>query len=342
MKAIIKNKKELNNREKLENVIPLKTPFSLFVEPSDKCNFKCKFCPTSNIDLMKNTEGRNYGNMDFNLYKKVIDDICEFDDNIKMLHLYQHGEPLLNKYFPEMVRYAKKSGRINRIDTTTNAYLLTNELSIKIIESGLDRINISIEGVNEEQYYQVSNVKINFEKLIENISFFYNNKNRCEVSIKIPGNYISENDKKNFYDVFGNICDFIFVENLSNNWGEFEIKDINIDESISTMGEKIQYVDVCPMIFYTISVNSNGSVSPCCADWKRKVIIGDANNEKIKDIWNGKKLRDLQILFLEGRRKEHSFCSSCYSPIYSMTDNIDRYKIDILKRIDENGGHYVL
>ena len=332
MKAIIKSKKDIEDRKKLEDVIPLNTPFSIFIEPSDKCNFKCKFCPTSNLELMKNTEGRNYGNMDFTLYKKVIDDICEFDENIKMLHLYQHGEPLLNKNFADMVQYAKKSCKINRIDTTTNGYLLTKELSMKIIESGLDRINISIEGVDEYQYYQVSNTKINFEKLVDNITYFYNNKNKCEVSIKIPGNYLSENDKKNFYNIFGNICDFIFIENIAETWSEFKIDDININKNISIIGNKIEYISICPMIFYTMSINSNGTVSPCCADWKRKVIIGNVNEEKIKNIWNGKKLRDLQISFLEGKRKEHPFCSSCYSPIYNMTDNIDKYADTIIKR----------
>ena len=46
MKAEIKPRIELENRTKLEEVIPLATPFVLFVDPSDICNFHCKFCPT--------------------------------------------------------------------------------------------------------------------------------------------------------------------------------------------------------------------------------------------------------------------------------------------------------
>ncbi|MCZ9957417.1 hypothetical protein [Brachyspira hyodysenteriae] len=70
MKAKIKPRIDLENRTKLETVIPLETPFIIFIDPSDKCNFKCKFCPTGNIELMQNTSGRNFGSMDFNLYKK--------------------------------------------------------------------------------------------------------------------------------------------------------------------------------------------------------------------------------------------------------------------------------
>ena len=82
MKAQIKSKVS-DNREKLQDKIPLDTPFGLYIEPSDKCNFRCKFCPTSDLKLMKATEGRNYGNMNLDLYKKVIDDTAEFNGKIK-------------------------------------------------------------------------------------------------------------------------------------------------------------------------------------------------------------------------------------------------------------------
>ena len=333
MKSLIKPKKELENRIKLEEEIPLNTPLSIFIEPSDKCNFKCKFCPTSNLELMKSINGRNYGNMDFDLYKKIIDDLAEFDDNIKLLHLYSDGEPLLNKHFYKMVEYAKKSSKINRIDTTTNAYLLNEELSLKIIEAGIDRINISIEGINEEQYLNIANAKIDFQKLVDKITFLYNNKNKCEISIKIPGNYLISDNKKRFYDIFGNICDFIFIENIVPVWYDFNYDGINVETNKSVIGEEVDYVSVCPSIFYSFAINSNGSVSPCCADWGRKLIIGDAKTESIKDIWNSPLLKKLQIYMLEGNRKNHPVCSSCNSPSCNATDNIDKFALDILKKI---------
>lgn len=71
MKAEIKPRIDLKNRTKLEEVIPLKTPFIINIDPSDRCNFQCKFCPTGDRELMKKTPGRNHGLMDFELYKKV-------------------------------------------------------------------------------------------------------------------------------------------------------------------------------------------------------------------------------------------------------------------------------
>ncbi|GAI93190.1 unnamed protein product, partial [marine sediment metagenome] len=56
--------------------------------------------------------------MDFELYKKIIDDLKEFDAPLKVLRLYKDGEPLLNNRFADMVRYAKGSGVVKYIDTT--------------------------------------------------------------------------------------------------------------------------------------------------------------------------------------------------------------------------------
>ena len=170
MKAKIKPRIDLVNRTKLETVIPLAVPFIINIDPSDKCNFQCKFCPTGDRELMKATKGRNFGAMDFGLYKKIVDDLREFEKPVKVLRLYKDGEPLLNRHFGEMIRYAKKSRLCDRVDTTTNASLLTQEKSLEIIEAGLDRINISIEGVNAAQYREFSKYGVDFEKLVKNMA----------------------------------------------------------------------------------------------------------------------------------------------------------------------------
>lgn len=274
MKAKIKPRDEIsNNREKLEDKIPLNTPFLILIDPSDRCNFRCRFCPTSDLKLMQATDGRNYGNMNFDLYKKVIDDIKEFDNNIKTIYLYKDGEPLLNPYFPDMIKYAKNYNVIDKISATTNGSLLNKELSLSIVEAGLDKLQISIEGINEEQYFNISNIKIDFNKLVNNIQFLYDNKKQLEIYIKIVGNNLIESEKTEFYKIFGDICDYIFIENAAQIWNNFEISDsINIKNDKTLYGKKVKYKNVCPQIFYSIAVNSNGTVSPCCNDWSRKLI----------------------------------------------------------------------
>ena len=332
MKAEVKPRIELENRTKLETVIPLATPFVIFVDPADICNFKCTFCPTGDQDLMKSV-GRPLKVMKFDLYTKIIDDIAEFDQKIKVLRLYKDGEPLLNKKLPQMIKYAKDKGVADKIDTTTNASALTNERSLALIEAGLDRINISIYGVNEKQYKEFSKVNIDFKKIVENVKFFYENRKQCEVLVKINGDTLTKDEKQFFLDTFGDYCDKIFIEHIMGCWPEFEIKGVDINDEFGIYGQEIKEVSVCPYVFYAFSINSDGSVSTCFLDWARKLIIGNANTQSVKNIWFGEGMKEYRKMFLEGGRKEHPVCKDCGQLTHGMPDNIDKYSEKLLKRL---------
>ena len=115
MKAEIKPRINLEDRTPLQEVIPLDTPFVIFVDPSSACNFLCPFCPTGHRDMIDAT-GRFQGIMKFDMFKKIIDDLGEFAKPIKVLRMYKDGEPLLNKNLAAMIAYAKQSGFVDFIE----------------------------------------------------------------------------------------------------------------------------------------------------------------------------------------------------------------------------------
>jgi len=332
MTAAIKPRIDLRNRTRLETVIPLKTPFIINVDPSDKCNFQCKFCPTGDRRLMNDIH-RPLKLMDFDLYRKIINDINEFEDPIRVLRLYKDGEPLLNPRFADMVRYAKENPKILRVDTTTNASLLNPKRNLEIIQAGLDRINISVEGVNEQQYKDFSKYKINFDRFVENIAHFYENKGNCEVIIKINGDLISEHDKATFTEAFKDKADGIYLEHIMSCWPKFELNSVEVNKTHGVYGQDIREIMVCPYVFYSFSINSDGCASLCFLDWSRKLIIGDARMQSVKEIWNSSKMRGYQKMFLMQRRKEHPICGRCGQMTHGMPDDIDEYAEPLLSRI---------
>ncbi len=334
MKAEFKPRIDLKNRTKLETVIPLRTPFIINIDPSDICNFQCKFCPTGDRELMKKTPGRNHGLMDWELYKKIINDITEFEDKVKVIRLYKDGEPFLHPRFADMVHYAKTSGCCDRVDTTTNAALLTRELSDRIIEAELDRINISIEGVNEDQYADFSQYKINYESFVNNIAYLYEHKKNTEMIVKINGDILTEEQKQQFLDTFGDITDGIFIESIMDCWPTFEQKKVSVNEERGIYGQEIREVLTCPYVFYSFAINSDGTVSLCFLDWHRKLLIGDAKKESVKDIWLGDKLLEYQKMFLRGERKQHLVCRECGQLRQGQPDDIDMFSKELLKRIE--------
>ena len=71
-----------NNRHNLAEVIPMETPYSMFIDVCNACNFKCKFCA---IQYAKRELHFPKMCMKYEDYKKVIDDIAGFKAPLKML-----------------------------------------------------------------------------------------------------------------------------------------------------------------------------------------------------------------------------------------------------------------
>jgi len=332
MKAKIKPRIQLEGREPLKDNIPLSTPWVIFVDPSDICNFNCRFCPSGDLELM-NRVGRDVQMIDFGLYKKIINDISKFDKPIKVLRLYKDGEPLLNKNFAKMVRYANDYCCAERIDTTTNASMLEPKRNLEIINAGLDRINISIEGVNAEQYVKFSNYRLDFDKFVGNIEHFYDNRGSCEMIIKTNGDLISSEDKYKFFDIFGDICDGISIEHAMGCWYEFDMGGIKQNTKYGIYGQPIKEVDVCPYVFYSMSINSDGRVSACFLDWARKLLIGDVKNQSVKEVWNSQEMNGYREMFLLGNRCEHPICKNCSQLSHGQPVDLDKYADVLLRRL---------
>jgi MoaA/NifB/PqqE/SkfB family radical SAM enzyme len=232
-----------------------------------------------------------------------------------------------------MVKYAKDNPKILSIDTTTNASLLNPKKNLEIIEAGLNRINISIEGINYKQYKEFSKYKINFDKFLENIQHFYENRNKCELIIKINGDVISEDDKKLFQEIFHNKADGIYIEHVMSCWPEFELDGVQVNKEHGVYGQVIKEVMICPYVFYSFSINSDGTASLCFLDWSRKLIIGDVRETSVRDIWKGNKMRAYQEIFLMKKRKDHPVYRECGQMTHGLPDDIDKHAEMLLGRI---------
>ena len=336
MKAKYEPRIDLINRTQLENVIPLETPFVVFVDPSDACNFKCRFCPTSDRDLMK-AVGRPWKQLPFELFTKIADDMARFPSQVEVLRLYKDGEPLLNKRLVDMIKYAKDVGASKRIDTTTNAALLTKEKGKALADAGLDRINISLYGVTNEHYKNFSGVKLEFERVLANVRDFYEVRGNCEMLVKISGDTLTSEEKQMFLDHFGDHTDKIYIEHIMSCWPEFELRGLDVNSEKGIYGQDIKEVNACAYPFYSFSINSDGRVSVCFLDWSRKMIVGDVKEQSVQEIWNGTKMRSYRKMFLEGNRKKHQTCGNCGQMSHGAPDNIDPFKEMLLEKLNKIG-----
>lgn len=321
MKAKFRSRLSSTRRD-LGEIAPLGTPFVLIVDPASHCNFKCRFCPTGDLELIQST-GRYQGAMAFDTFKKIIDDLQEFDEPVRVLRLYKEGEPLMNKRFADMVRYARQSDKIERIDTTTNGVLLTPKTSEKVIAAGTDQINISVNGIRNEQFLDLVRTKVNFQRYVENIRYLYSIRGNCEIYVKAIEENLSEDDRKRFLDIFGDIADRVFFEHLFPNWPGFDDPIIPKQCDVGLYGDEVLERAVCPYIFYSTTINSDGTVSLCVQDWARKLVVGSVAEESVRDIWLGQRINAHRLAHLSGCRKNDATCAQCQCMSLGVFDNID-------------------
>jgi MoaA/NifB/PqqE/SkfB family radical SAM enzyme len=271
--------------------------------------------------------------MRWETFTRTVDQLLEFPRKLKAIRLYGFGEPLLNKMLPEMIAYTKDRAVTEFVEFTTNGWWLNPEVNQRLIAAGLDAITISIPGLDQARSLQSCGKKIDILAYLENIENFYiRSHGKCRIHIKMTNYKAGEEDIDLFYSLFGDVCDEISVDNVVPIWpdiaGELVEKDKNIYRGV------IEPVQVCPYIFYHLTIHANGDVSTCFVDWQHLNAIGNVHTDTLLGIWNGWTLNQLRKDHLNGYRNNiYTLCSNCPQLIYGQPDNIDKCAKDILERL---------
>lgn len=306
-------------RTRLAEVLPLDTPFVVQIFPVYACNFACNYCIFS-IDKSKRGFISDKIVMDFDLYKKCIDDIAMFPNKVKVLRFVGIGEPMLHKNIVDMIKYAVSKNVAHTMEMLTNASLLTPELSDSLISAGLSRLVVSLQGTTKDIYYKICGANIDFEKFIENLRYFFNNKGAAQVYIKIVDSALQgREDEENFYKIFGDICDTMAIEYAVPIHSGVDYDNIleNKEMSLTQFGLPVSEVQICPQPFFTMQINPDGKVVPCFS-FEYPEIIGDCNNQSLYEIWNGKNFQKFRRVMLNGTRHVCQICAECNIIKYRM------------------------
>lgn len=335
--TILSRKNDLRKKERqfLPDVIPLKTPFVMYIEPTNVCNFECSFCPTGNKKLLQEVQRKDCF-MPLDLFKKLVDDLKEFPDKIKLINLWKDGESFLHPQLAEMCEYLGKANVAERFIIRTNGTLLEKKLNEKIIASGINEIGISIEAMDDQKYFELTRRKVSYDSLIRKVRELHEISGDCRIYVKTLDVGLTEEEKQKFYNDFSSISDVCTIEYLMGWSGDHSDKfklgyEVNVQEG----GSPLNKISVCTLPFTTMAVNSNGDVSTCNADWMHKNIVGNIKEQSITDIWNGEILRNFRIMHLKHLKENNAACKNC-DFITQGVDSIDGYEEKVLNQLNFN------
>lgn len=288
-------------------------PLSMEIEPTTSCNLRCPQCPSGLREFSRNT-----GMLNLDLYKKIIDEIHE---ELVWLILYFQGEPFLNKQFLEFVSYA--SVRNIYTATSSNAHYFTDEIAKATVESGLDRLIISIDGTTQDTYgkYRVGGkldkVIVGTERLLywknklnkttphiiwQFIAFKHNEHQIPEIKALAKKIGVDELGIKTaqIYD-YQNSVDFI-PEN----------KDLSRYEKLPDGSYRIKnkLLNQCWRMWRGSVITWDGLVVPCCFDKDATHRFGDVSTDSFQQVWRSDKYNVFRQAILKSRR-EIDICTNC-------------------------------
>ena len=330
------------DRQVLRDVLPLAKPFTVLIEPSSRCNFRCLQCFQSLREDSYFTRSRTHLSLD--RFSRVLDQLVAWGGpRIKVLKLSLYGEPFLNRDFGEMLRLAREAGVAERIETTTNASLLTRELAEDLIRYELDYLRVSVYATTEQRQRAVTGANVSLAQIRENLGVLLRvretaRSERPFVGCKMIDSYGEDNQR--FLDTFRNVADETYIDK-PHGWirtGEVDFIERYYETAAGEVREDLRAASVervaCPLAFTTMAVRSNGDVSPCCVDYAGGTNLGHVDDQTLQALWESPEWYGFQKMQLEGRRAENPSCAGCDFPLstHYTKDDVDGVEVGRLRR----------
>lgn len=289
-------------------------PLSISFEPTTSCNLRCPECPSGLRQFTRPT-----GMLKKDFFRETIDDIYK---DILYLIFYFQGEPFLNKDFLEMVKYASAKGIYTA--TSTNAHYLTDEVARKTVESGLDRLIISIDGTTQEVYKQYR-IGGNIDKVIEGAKNIV--KWKRQLKSKTPFVFFQ------FLVVKPNEHQVEEIKKLAKEVGVDEVRFktaqvydyendpnqlIPVNENFSRYKKnkegktvsKNKLANHCWKLWQANVITWDGLVVPCCFDKDASHQLGNIKMQSFKEIWQNDNYKQFRKELMTSRRNI-DICANC-------------------------------
>ena len=288
-------------------------PFSLSIEPTTACNLACPECPSGLKQFSRPT-----GKLDLNVHKQMLE---QLKSSVFYINYYFQGEPFIHPQFLDLIREAKLAKMYTA--TSTNAHFIDKAKALEIIDSGLDRLIISVDGITQATYEQYR-VNGSLSKVLEASAFLVEAKKERKSATPF---LIFQ-----FLAVKPNEAEIPAVFTLAKEIGidEVRIKTAQLYDfknGNSLMPEQEEYAryakqsdgtyklkgrqgNHCWRMWSGSVLTWDGKVVPCCFDKDASHVLGNVTDQHFQGIWKSKEYQKFRYAVLVNRQ-EIDICKNC-------------------------------
>lgn len=310
--------KRLNIKEFKERKPVLRSfPYIAYIDPTNICPLSCPLCPTGN-----KSSAYPKGSMSLETFKRIYDQIGQY---LYQLHLYNWGEPLLNRRILDMIEYVKKKYNPEIIVSSTLSGL-SMKMAEKIAQSDINLLSVSIDGATQNAYekYRVGG---NLERVLNTLKHM--EEARQASGLRKPllrWQFIPMRHNENEIESARKLAKDLGVDfrlhRVRLNICDFEKKETNqiLEEREEWMPQNSEYIKLkkgkglengCNFLWDTVVFNWNGSIQPCCKIYNYEDVFENDLDKRFSEVWNGPAYIKAREIF-NGRRAEKDFiCQKC-------------------------------
>ncbi|MBI5058985.1 SPASM domain-containing protein [candidate division KSB1 bacterium] len=308
-------------------------PLNIMMEPISRCNLQCPLCPIGARELK-----RDLGSMTLANFRSILENV---GPQVRVLALWNQGEPTINDELPEMIRFAHERG-IYTMTSTNGNLMLRRNLVNRLIDSGLDELIFSIDGLTPESY-KIYRIGGELETVVQGMKAV--RARRDELKRKTPRIIMQWLPMKH------NEHEIPYLRKTAAGWGadsvEIKTTQVYTDQQaadylpgleslrryqrIGERWETKRRYQSCKRLWFSTMIDWNGTVVPCCFDKDEDYPMGNALHQDFREIWHSQLYNDLRTtLIREGRVKE--MCQNC-------TEGLKSYYVPLtkLEKLAEGG-----
>jgi radical SAM protein with 4Fe4S-binding SPASM domain len=301
--------------ERLHQGRSLGKPVSITLEPTNICNLQCPICETGAGLLERKPQMMSYENF-VKIMKKV-------GPGANHLMFYYMGEPFLNKDAYRMIRYARDMGLY--VTTCTNGDYISPE---SLYDSGINHISFQIGGLTQETH-QVYRQKSDLSRVLENLRSYLSiirekGKKPNEHEVELGFIVMKQNENE--------------IEGAVSLGKDLKVKTTLISPCVRTPEQGREFLPsdesywlydrpgleksgqliikrvlpwgACPWVYYSITIQVDGNVVPCCRDPQGRYVMGNLFSDSLERVWNSKEFKRFRYQF--SRRQDHlPLCALC-------------------------------
>ena len=297
-----------------------RVPKRLQIETIFACNAKCIMCFVGQPESHDRDITRRQGVMPEKMFESIIDSLVPYKQKIEKVDLFGLGEPLLDKFIFDRIKYVKKSGFRN-VAISTNADLLDEDKQDLLLSSEIDTVIFSIDGI-EAGTHESIRIGLDYNNLLKNCLSVIKKRNAGNYKTRFVVRFIRQEQNIDEWDRYKEFWekqlsfdrrDLLIVYDVNSMGGSVDVASYSkADFEQSGLIDPVLEAKPCHMVTDRLIILNDGSVPLCCEDTPtNKFNFGNVTESRPIEIFNNKKFSQIRNLHLDGKKNDLSICKDC-------------------------------